>query len=66
MECDGSIDGRDTLNYMITAKWIDCTGGQSAYQDGNLETFGTELVNASRTSNVSYTVCVECMILAWV
>jgi hypothetical protein len=50
MNCDGSIEGRNELNNSISAKWIDCTGGQAAYEDGDLQEFGDELVMASRNT----------------
>lgn len=52
MGCTGSIDGRNTLNDCVSSKWIDCTGGQTAYKDGNLETLGKELVDGARENNI--------------
>ena len=46
MECDGSLEGRNELNSMIDFLDIDCTGGQSAFQDGDLKEFGDQLVEA--------------------
>lgn len=39
---------RDILIENISAHEIDCTGGQAAFEDGDLTTFGRELVCASR------------------
>lgn len=50
MECTGSIDGRNAINEMVSVSPIDCTGGQSAYEDDDLEKFGRELVKASRAT----------------
>lgn len=52
MCCNGSIEGRNALNDRVSAKWIDCTGGQAAYEDGDLEELGEELVEASRETSV--------------
>jgi len=51
MECMGSLDGRNAINDNISAAWIDCTGGQSAYADGDINKFGQEIVEASRKTN---------------
>jgi hypothetical protein len=48
MECKGSLKGRNTLIDNISAQEIDCTGGQAAFEDGDINVFGQELVNASR------------------
>jgi hypothetical protein len=50
MACEGSIEGRETLIENISAYDIDCTGGQAAFVDGNINVFGRELTNASRKS----------------
>ena len=52
MGCDGSIGGRNALNDRVSSKWIDCTGGQAAYEDGDLQQLGDELVAASRETGV--------------
>ncbi|AYV77307.1 MAG: hypothetical protein Barrevirus32_3 [Barrevirus sp.] len=52
MECNGSIDGRNDLNDLISNHDIDCTGGQSAYEDGDLKEFGDQLVIAARQTGV--------------
>jgi hypothetical protein len=52
MQCDGLSDGRNKINNLISARWIDCTGGQSAYENGNLNQFGDELVIASRATGI--------------
>lgn len=52
MACDGSIEGRNILNDNVSAKWIDCTGGQAAYEDNDLKTFGEQLVKAARDNNI--------------
>jgi hypothetical protein len=52
MCCDGDITARNRLVKSVTAKWIDCTGGQAAFKDGDLETFGKELVDAARSNNI--------------
>lgn len=52
MTCDGSIEGRNELNERVSAQWIDCTGGQAAYEDGDLYELGEELVEASREIGV--------------
>lgn len=43
-----SLNNRNKLMKNVTAQWIDCTGGQAAFKDGDLITFGRELVNTSR------------------
>jgi hypothetical protein len=50
MCCAESIDGRNALNNMISNSFqpIDCTGGQAAFEDGDLKEFGDALVKASR------------------
>lgn len=52
MACTGSIEGRNTLADAVSASYsyIDMTGGQAAFEDGDLQTFGDELVAASRES----------------
>jgi hypothetical protein len=58
MECSGSIEGRNLLLQSTDAQSIDCTGGQAACADGNLETFGEQLVQAARDHNIKlYRVC---------
>lgn len=53
MECDGSISGRNALmNHLKTHQYIDCTGGQAAFEDGDLTKFGNDLVEASRKTGV--------------
>lgn len=52
MACNGSLEGRNMINNNISAKWIDCTGGQTAYVDGDINVFGQELVEASRRTGV--------------
>jgi hypothetical protein len=52
MDCNGSIEGRDVLNDCIDAEWIDCTGGQAAYKDSDLQKFGEQLVRAARDNNI--------------
>jgi hypothetical protein len=56
LECDGSIDGRNALVDSVTATGggdaIDCTGGQAAFEDGDLQQFGKQLVKASRNTGV--------------
>ena len=52
MGCDGSIEGRNALNGRVSAKWIDCTGGQAVFEDSDLKQFGDELVEASRDLDV--------------
>lgn len=57
MACPGSLDGRNTLADGVSFKWIDMTGGQAAFIDGDLKKFGDELVRASRkTHNKLYHV----------
>jgi len=48
MECSGSLEGRNTLADGVSRPWIDMTGGQAAFHDGELKTFGDELVAVSR------------------
>ena len=48
MGCTGSINGRNELEHRVSARYIDMTGGQAAFQDGDLKEFGDELVAASR------------------
>jgi hypothetical protein len=48
MTCEGSIDGRNELLQLVDFNYIDCTGGQAACDDGDLQTFGDQLVNASQ------------------
>lgn len=50
MCCTESIDGRNALNNIISDSFqpIDCTGGQAAFEDGDLKKFGDALVKASR------------------
>lgn len=48
MGCSGSLDGRNTLSDRVSAQYIDMTGGQAAFEDGDLIEFGDELVAASR------------------
>lgn len=50
MECTGSLTGRNTLADAVSVDYIDMTGGQAAFEDGDLQIFGSELVAASRKS----------------
>lgn len=45
-----SLNDRNILMENISAQWMDCTGGQAAFKDGDLITFGRELVCASRNT----------------
>lgn len=48
MGCTGSINGRNELEHRVSARYIDMTGGQAAFHDGDLKEFGDDLVAASR------------------
>ena len=50
MGCSGSLNGRNTLSKCVSAKWIDMTGGQAAFEDGDLTEFGDDLVAGSRNT----------------
>lgn len=50
--CDQSISGREKLNERIDAKWMDLTGGQACFYDGDLGIFGDQLTKASRETGV--------------
>jgi len=55
MACEGSLDARNTLIDEIETKGfedIDCTGGQAAFEDGDLNHFGKALVKAARKHNI--------------
>ena len=45
---DGSLDGHNALVDCVSSQWIDMTGGQAAFYDGDLKEFGDELVEASK------------------
>ena len=45
---DDSIEGRNKLLNLINFEPMDCTGGQCACEDGDLEEFGKQLIEASR------------------
>ncbi len=49
-QCDGSLNGRNSLAGGVSVSYLDMTGGQAAFEDGDLTQFGTELVLASRAS----------------
>ena len=44
----GSLEGRNTLLDYVSSPFIDCTGGQCACEDGDLQQFGDELVKGAR------------------
>lgn len=48
MGCTGSIEGRSNLVDGVDAQWMDMTGGQAAFHDGDLKTFGDQLVAGAR------------------
>ncbi len=51
-ECEGSIDGRNRLTRNIPNVNIDSTGGQAAFEDGDLDKFGKDLTCASRRTGI--------------
>lgn len=57
-ECNGSLDERNTLADQITFSPIDMTGGQAVFEDGDLQSFGDQLVCAARGSGIKfYRIC---------
>jgi len=52
--CTGSITGRNTIEEHIRDKfqYVDCTGGQMACHDGDLQTFGDLIVEVARKNNI--------------
>lgn len=52
-DCDGSIDGRGAILDHVSAKWIDCTGGQAACEDdGDFDRFAEEVSEASKETGI--------------
>ncbi len=61
VECDDSGEGREELEICLSMRPIDATGGQWAFEDGDLEKFGDKLVKAARKTGVKL-FCVMRMI----
>ena len=56
MDCTGSISGRNVLCDVVDVEWIDCTGGQAAFEPGGeaypLSNFGEDLVRGARANGL--------------
>ena len=52
MCCQGSIDERNIFEQAVTVEYIDCTGPQAAFHDGDLQQFGNELVQCARDNDL--------------
>lgn len=50
LECTGSIEGRNTFNEAVDVEPIDCTGGQAAFEDGDLKHFAQQAIANARAT----------------
>lgn len=51
-DCNGSLEGRNLIEDAVSVRYVDCTGGQAAFEDGNLQVFGQEVIAAARKHNI--------------
>jgi hypothetical protein len=53
MDCSGSLYGRNTIVEGVSNNFIDCTGGQAAFEDGSLQEFGDEVMAVAKEHNIT-------------
>lgn len=58
-DCNQSLDGRNAIADHLAKfgfQWMDMTGGQAAFEDGDLESFGNHIVEFARKVSTSFLV----------